>query len=260
MSDNPFDTDLNDNPFNQLNTNVAVTNNSTNPNPFEVVNQKTNPNPFEVPNSEQPSMSNNPFSNPSQNNFANNNNQRSFNNGNNFGQQGQKRRYRFIQMYMLINNKLFANQQLNGESAIMEISYNLDYGNLRLSFCNSRNDTFDRTSVRIMNVDRLTTINVYPEVAEQLLYNIENWKAGKFQVFERVLQSSGGNWSPNNTVFNIDSNNKVVNVMSSPSNSNNTHQYTFSEWQLNALVSALKFLVNGVAWNLDSVKFLSSAE
>ena len=260
MNDNPFDTDINDAPFNSNasdNTNVnSKHNTNTNTNPFDNLNSKPNTN------TEQPIMNNNPFSNISQNNFTNGN-QRPFNGNNNFGngnQQSQKRKYRFIQMYMLINNKLFSNQQLNGESAIMEISYNLDYGNLRLSFCNNRNDTFDRTSIRIMNVDRLTTINVYPEVAEQLLYNIENWKAGKFQVFERLLQTSGGGWTPNNTMFNVDSNNKVVTVISAPSNSNITCQYTFSEWQLNALVSALKFLVNGVAWNLDLVKFLSSAE
>jgi hypothetical protein len=185
------------------------------------------------------------------NNFGNNNGG-GFGNNNNNG----KRRYKFVQMYLLINPKLFAKQQLEGESPLLDISYNVDYGNLRLTFCNINQNTFDSTSIKVQNVERTTVVNLYPEVAEQLLYNLENWKPNQIQAFERMIQSNA-NWSPNATYFTIDPTNQTVSVNSKPANSNNISKYVFSEWQLNALINSLKFLVNGTAWNLDLAKFLA---
>lgn len=176
---------------------------------------------------------------------------------NNFGGgQQQKRKYKFVQMYILINPKLIANLQLSaGEVPVMEISYNVDYGNLRATFCNVRNDTFDSSSIKVQNMDRATTVNIYPEVAEQLLYNIEHWKGEQIHVFERMIQSSA-NWTPNTTMFKVEPSNKSVTIMTKPSNGNGQFMYVFAESQLNALTNALKFLVNGGAWNLDLARFM----
>lgn len=228
-------------------------------NPFEISNA------FETPSSE-PTPQQMPFggsgnsnSMPSGGNTPFNNSNKSWSQGGGNSNNGQKRKYKFVQMYFLINPKLFANQQLSqGEVPIMEISYNVDYSNLRLTFSNAKNDSFSKTSIKIMTLDRPTTVNIYPEIAEQLLFNLENWKANKIQVFERMLQSSAS-WSPNFTLVQIDPTTQTVTINTRPEPENGSmYTYTFSEWQLNAFTNALKFLVNGSAWNLEMARFLTA--
>lgn len=180
--------------------------------------------------------------------------QQGFNNPG-FGGANQKRRYRFVQMYMLINPKLFAKQQFSaGEVPILEISYNVDYGNVRLGFANTRADTFDQTCIKVQNLERLTTVNIYQETAEQLLYNIEHWKGSSIQVIERMIQSSAS-WSPNLTIFQVNPTDKSVTLTTKTNNGQ--FVYVFNEWQLNSLINSMKFLINGPAWNLENVRFLA---
>lgn len=231
MIDNPFEIE---DPFKS--TEAASTTTTSPPN-------TTDADPFASIENPKPMANENPF--------ASNRNLYSNNMGNT------KRKYKFVQMYLLINNKLFANQSLNNESGIMEISYNVDYGNLRLSFCSPNQNTFDRTSIKIQNMERQTTINIYPEVAENILHSVEQWKTNQFQIFERMIQSSA-NWSPNSSIVRIDGNNKSVAIHTKASNGN-AYMYIFTDWQLNALINSLKFLVNGVAWNLDLARFLTQS-
>ncbi len=180
-----------------------------------------------------------------------------FGGGNN---NNQKKKYKFIQLYWLINSKLAAGQAVNNESHLMEINYNADYSNLRLTFANAKQDTFITntnaiTAIKIQNSDRQTTINIYPETAEHLLFNIQQKIAGKIPVYERVIGS--GNWNPNQTVFNINLNPFEVGVYSKTSNGQ-TYAFIFSGWQVMALIKALKFLTEGPAYTIDIAKFLSN--
>jgi hypothetical protein len=232
-------------------------------NPFEINEPATTINeadPFGVPNlqtpaQQSPSEMSNPFGQPTFNTptFGNNNS----------NSNQQKRKYRFIQLYYLINPKLFAKQKLeSGEVPLLEINYNVDYSNLRFTFTNAKPDTFDKTSLKVLNTERLTTVNIYPETAEQVLWAIENGNKlvenYQIYVFERVLNqgNSGGGWSPNQTVFKFIGDSVVI--ITQPTNSSNTFTYVFSEWQKQALVKSLKFMTEGTAWLLDQVKFNSN--
>lgn len=224
-------------------------------NPFE--DAVTNNSPFSTP---APMNNNNPFTSESNNPFGGNGNRGNYNNNNNGN--ATKRKYKFVQMYVLVNSKLFANQPLNGECSIMEITYNVDYGNLRLSFGGAKKETFDKTSIKILNIERLTTINVYPEVAEQILYNVDLdkgvWSNTQIHMFERMLQGNA-NWSPNQSIIKINGDEQTINIITQPSNGN-SQSFTFNTWQVNALINALKFLVNGTAWNLDLARFIVPAD
>jgi len=230
-------------------------------NPFEENTTTQSNSPFSTP----APMNNNPFTSESNNPFGGGNNNFGNNGGGNRGNYnngGVKRKYKFVQMYVLVNSKLFANLPLNGECAIMEITYNVDYGNLRLSFGNGKKETFDKTSIKLLNIDRITTVNVYPEVAEQILYNIDlekgTWSDTQIHMFERMLQGNA-NWSPNQTIIKINGNDQTISIATQPSNGN-TQSFTFSTWQVNALINSLKFLVNGTAWNLDMARFIVPSE
>jgi len=225
-------------------------------NPFEETVATTSP--FSTPTP----VNNNPFTTDSNTPFGGVNN--------NFGMNGNrtnsntKRKYKFVQMYVLVNTKLFANQPLNGECPIMEIVYNVDYGNIRLSFGNAKKDTFDKTSIKILNIERLTTVNIYSEVAEQILYSVDLdkgvWSDAQIHMFERMLQGNA-NWSPNQSIIKINSEEQSINIITQPSNGGNqSFMFTFNAWQVNALINALKFLINGTAWNLDLARFLITSD
>jgi len=170
-----------------------------------------------------------------------------------------KRKYKFVQMYWLINPKLFAQQQLAaGEAPLIEISYNVDYGNARISFIKINNTTFDATSIRVQNTDRQTTVNIYAETADQVLYHLEKGIPGNIQVFERMIQASAS-WSPNKTNIVINQDGSVT-LNTQPSNSQTGHSYTFSGWQIESLKKVLKFLTEGSAYVIDIAKFLAPAE
>jgi hypothetical protein len=187
--------------------------------------------------------------------FGGNNQQGGFG-GNNQGN-NQKRKYKFVQLYWLINQKLFAKQQLAaGEAPLIEISYNVDYGNLRISFIKVNQNTFDATSIRVQNTDRATTVNIYGETADQILFNLEHGVVGQIAVFERMIQASAS-WSPNQTIFTINQDGSVT-LATKVANNQDTHSYTFSGWQIKSLKNALKFLTDGPAYIVDISKFLST--
>ena len=178
-----------------------------------------------------------------------------------FGGGGQtaKRKYKFVQMYWLINPKLFAQQQLvAGEAPLIEISYNVDYSNVRISFIKTNQNTFDATSIRVQNTDRQTTVNIYAETADQILFHLEKGIPGQIQVFERMIQINAS-WSPNKSIFSINQDGSVT-LTTQPANAQSTHSYVFTGWQIGSLKKILNFLTNGTAYTIDIAKFLVPAE
>jgi hypothetical protein len=180
-------------------------------------------------------------------------------NSNNFGgnQQNQKKKYKFVQMYHLVNSLLMNGQHLGNESAIMEITYNADYGNVRLTFSNAKADTFTPTSLKIQSADRVTTVNIYPEMAEVILFAINSKQNSNFSIYERVIGGSNSNWVPNQTKININSTTHEVAILTKANNGAQA-LYTFRGWQVIALMNSLKFLTNGSAYILDIARFLAS--
>lgn len=179
--------------------------------------------------------------------------------GGNSGGNNQKRKYKFVQMYWLINPKLFAQQQLGaGEAPLIEISYNVDYSNLRLSFIKTNESTFSATAIKVQNTDRATTVNIYAETADQVLYYLEKGITGQIQLFERMIQANA-TWTPNKSIITIAQDGSVT-IMTQPSSGNATHSYTFTTWQVESLKKALKFLTEGSSYIVDIAKFLAPSE
>jgi len=99
--------------------------------------------------------------------------QASFGGGNAFGGNnsgGNGRKYKIFDLYWLVNQKLYKQEQLaNNEVAVLNISYNVDFDNLRLSFCTPGQDTFTATGMELKSMDRKTTVNICAEVAVRLV-------------------------------------------------------------------------------------------
>jgi len=156
------------------------------------------------------------------------------------GNSGNGRKYKIFDLYWLVNLKLYKNEQLApNEVAVLNISYNIDFDNLRFTFCTPGADTFSQTGMELKSMDRKTTVNICAEVAEQLADLIIADESGQVNNLERVFQNNS-NWAPNQTVFT-----KNGNLLSIATNTKNgeSYNYTFSEWQLKALTHACSFLI-----------------
>jgi len=168
--------------------------------------------------------------------------QASFGGGNGFGGSnhgGNGRKYKIFDLYWLVNQKLYNGTQLdNGEVAVLNISYNVDFDNLRLSFCTPGQDTFTATGMELKSMERKTTVNICAEVAEQItdLITIES---GRVNNLERVFQNNN-NWAPNQTMFVKEAN--AITITTKTRNGE-TYVYTLQEWQLKALNHACIFLL-----------------
>jgi len=166
----------------------------------------------------------------------------SFGSGNSFGggsNNGGGRKYKIFDLYWLVNQKLYKQEQLaDGEVAVLNISYNVDFDNLRLSFCTPGADTFTATGMELKSMERKTTVNICAEVAEQLT-DLIAVESGQVNNLERVFQNNS-NWAPNQTTF-TKSNNMIQ--ISTKTRNGETYSYVLQEWQLKALNHACIFLL-----------------
>jgi len=151
-------------------------------------------------------------------------------------------KYRIIDFYWLINQKLQNGEKLSSDEAhICCIGFNSMYNNLRFTFYASGNNTFSESSVNINNCKRLANFNLFPEHALEILSNKNNGK--EINILERVY-STGNNWMPNKTVFIW----KDDKVYVKTTDKNGSYKYTFIGYDVIALDTSLKFCVNGQSW------------
>jgi len=168
--------------------------------------------------------------------------QGTFGGGNAFGggnSGGSSRKYKIFDLYWLINRKLYKEEQLApNEVAVLNISYNIDFDNLRLSFCTPGADTFTQTGMELKSMDRKTTVNICAEMAEQIT-DLLTVESGRVNNLERVFQNNS-NWAPNQTSFSKNGNTLVI---TTNTKNGETYTYAFEEWQLKALNHACIFLL-----------------
>jgi hypothetical protein len=154
----------------------------------------------------------------------------------------QQQKYRIIDFYWLINQRLQNGEKLSSDEAhICCVGFNSMYNNLRFTFYTSGNNAFTETSLNINNCKRLANFNLFPEHAIEILSNKNSGK--EINIIERVY-STGNNWLPNKTVFIW----KDDKVYVKTADKNGSYKYTFIGYDVIALDTSLKFCVNGQSW------------
>jgi len=119
----------------------------------------------------------------------------------------------------------------------MSISFNIDFDNLRFSFYQASNETFNSTSAELNSMSKQCTFNVYSEIAEQVLYIFDNptWQV---QNYERLFKRSS-DWTPCVSGFFKDQ--SGIHIMCKCGE--NQYKYTLSGWQIVAFKRSLEFSV-----------------
>lgn len=158
------------------------------------------------------------------------------------------KKYNIVDLYWLINHKLFVNEKLNpNECQLLILGYNADFNNLRVAFLESNAKTFNESSILKYEAKQVTSINIFSEVAQQIIYNTSKGRNAKISNFERIFSANmSGDWKPNTSQIEIEIAKQEIVIRTTTNNK--TYSYTFLDWQLQAFLNALKFMVDGQAW------------
>lgn len=146
-----------------------------------------------------------------------------------------KSKYNIINMFWLINPKVYSQEaMLPNEVHFVTISFNINFGNLRVEVCNMSNDSIKDHLICLNKIQRLTNGTVYPSGMFQIVC-----KLPEVSCFEQIINYEGSDWQNKINPVKFVTNEKGSIVMSIAQ-----HVYEFVGWQKEALLYACKFGLN----------------
>jgi len=152
--------------------------------------------------------------------------------------QTQTTKYAIFDMFWLINQKFYKKIQLiQNEAHFVVISFNMSFGNLRVSFFNLTNNSIQNNIVYLENLKRTVTATIYPSTA----FNVVNTQRLAVTCLEQLFrQIPGANWQQERPVCKIEKNEfKLRLTVADPKNG--TYFYDFEDWQYHAMIKSLEF-------------------
>lgn len=157
-----------------------------------------------------------------------------------------KKHHNIIDMYWLINNKLFERKPLGeGEAGFLALGYNADFANLRVGFHQPDQESFTKSSMIKDKMKFMTTLNIFSETAYNILDCLRTAKDINISNFERII-GADNKWVPNQTQISGNAQEIIIKTLTTEGNK---FYYTFSGWQVPCLASALKYMCEGQSWS-----------
>lgn len=143
-------------------------------------------------------------------------------------------KYQILNMFWMINPKAYNNGAfLDGEVHFTSISYNVNFGNLRVELANMTQESIVGQMICLNKVNRLVSATLYPTASFQIVSGIP-------EVFcmEQIITYTGADWQKNLKPAKITQSEAGI-VLSIDS-----HCYEFSGWQKDAFLYSCKFALN----------------
>jgi hypothetical protein len=157
-----------------------------------------------------------------------------------------KKHHNIIDMYWLINDKLFQKKPLGeGEAGFIALGYNADFANLRVGFHQPDQESFTKSSMVKDKMKFMTSINLFSETAYNILDCLRTAKPINISNFERIV-GADNSWTPNQTQITGNQEEIIIKTLTP---NGEKYYYTFLAWQIPCFASALKYMVEGNSWN-----------
>lgn len=162
-------------------------------------------------------------------------------------------KYHIMDMFWMFNPKY--SNVINGkdkfndnESHFVNISYNMDFGNLRISFYQVPNGAIHNSTVFLQKLIRLTAGTIYPSSC----FNISNnSKTSEFSCIEQLVSNTNQQWEKERPIVHINKyhDEKNINLLGIRMTifdiiTNKTFYYDFYDSQLEMLKHACNFAYN----------------
>lgn len=153
-------------------------------------------------------------------------------------QKQKKQKYKIIDLFWLINPKFYAKQQLlQGEAHFVILSFNIDFGNMRLSYFNLTNNSIQNNIVYLENLKRTVSGTMYPATA----FNVFNSPRITTICIEQLFQQTpGANWQQERPVCTVQKNEEKIRFQVKDPKYGE-YFYDFISWQRDAFLHACNF-------------------
>jgi len=144
----------------------------------------------------------------------------------------EQQKYQILNLFWLINPKAYSNAPLlDGEVHFTSISYNVNFGNLRIELGTMSNESIVGQMICLNKVNRILSATVYPTAMFQLV-------SGCPEVFcmEQIINYTNADWQNKLKPAKFATSESGSIVLTIDSNC-----YEFVEWQKEALLYSCKF-------------------
>ena len=157
----------------------------------------------------------------------------------------QQNKYKIQDLFWFINPKLYTQQPVeNGEAHIVNLSFNIQYGNLRISYYQWQQNAIQGHCVFLKSLLRTISGSIYPTDVFRILHSSQ-----PFNCVEQLFENTGETWQINRPLVQVVPSPDSITIKCS--DSNGSHFYTFGGWQKDLLLHTCN-------WVLDKGLTLSS--
>lgn len=125
---------------------------------------------------------------------------------------------------------------IQGQAQFVVLSYNISFGNLRVSFFNLTNNSIQNNVVFLNNMQRTVSGTIYPASA----YCIFNTPRISTVCLEQLFQSTGAEWQQNRPVCKVEKHESKIRL-TIEDNKFGKFFYDFENWQREAFLYSCQF-------------------
>jgi len=145
----------------------------------------------------------------------------------------EKTKYQILDMFWMLNQK----QPAQGEAHFVVISYNISFGNLRISFFDRTANSIQGNIAYLDNFKRTVSGTIYPATA----FNVSKSPSVSTTCLEQLFkQIPGANWQQERPVCVVQKNQDLIRfTVKDPKYG--TYIYDFTGWQREAFIYACEF-------------------
>lgn len=146
-----------------------------------------------------------------------------------------KGQYNIIDLFWLIHPN--RNNAIENEAKFVTISYNIDFGNIRINFYNIPGGAIDKNIVYLKSLKEIISATIYPSSC----YRAAEVSVCEFTCIEQLITNTGEEWQKERPVTIIKKDEGYIRIIIIDRKTGNTYFYDFLEWQLELLIKAFRF-------------------
>lgn len=150
-----------------------------------------------------------------------------------------KPKYHIMDLFWLINEKLCRSEQLEeNEAQFVTISYNMDFGNLRINLYDIPDGAIQKNVVFNQSLKLKITATIYPSSCFQLMHADNDCE---FMCIEQLLTDLNEQWQKERPVSVLSRNDNNIRLTVTDPKTQNVTFFDFIGWQKKAFEEALQY-------------------
>ena len=149
--------------------------------------------------------------------------------------------YKIQNLFWLLNPKILSGGELDStESMFCTISFNIDFGNLRIQFLNLEKDTCIKKNVFFLNeMTPLIDGVIYQTDCYRILTETNN----SFYIFENLITFTNEDWQHKRPLLHIEKTPSYIKLCMENYNGTIKYNYVFNDYQKEIFLYACKYAI-----------------